>query len=62
MNILILTIPMALLFAGGFVFAFLWATSKGQFDDLETPAMRMLKDDPEVQPQAKDISKTGTKI
>lgn len=45
MNILILTIPMALIFAAGFVFAFIWATSKGQFDDLETPAMRMLKDD-----------------
>jgi cbb3-type cytochrome oxidase maturation protein len=46
MNIIILTIPMALIFAGGFVYAFIWATSKGQFDDLETPAMRMLKDDP----------------
>lgn len=45
MNILILVIPMSLILGAGFVFAFLWATSKGQFDDLETPARRMLSDD-----------------
>lgn len=45
MNIIELMIPMALLFASGFVIAFFWATSKGQFDDLETPALRILKDD-----------------
>ncbi len=48
MNVIILTIPMALIFAGGFVYAFLWATSKGQFDDLETPALRILKEDDSV--------------
>lgn len=47
MNILILMIPMALVLGLGFVIAFLWATSKGQFDDLETPAHRILKDDNE---------------
>lgn len=47
MNILVLMIPMALILGLGFVFAFLWATSKGQFDDLETPAHRILKDDNE---------------
>lgn len=45
MNVIILTIPMALIFAGAFVYAFIWATSNGQFDDLETPAMRILKED-----------------
>lgn len=44
MNILVLMIPMALLLGIGFVSAFLWATSKGQFDDLETPAHRILLD------------------
>lgn len=44
MNILVLMIPMALLLGIGFVAAFLWATSKGQFDDLETPAHRILID------------------
>lgn len=47
MNILTLMIPMALILGIGFVAAFLWATSKGQFDDLETPAHRILKDDNE---------------
>ncbi len=44
MNILVLMIPMALLLGIGFIAAFLWATSKGQFDDLETPAHRILLD------------------
>lgn len=45
MNILILMVPMALLLGIGFVAAFFWASSKGQFDDLETPAHRMLDED-----------------
>ena len=45
MNILILMVPMALLLGAGFVAAFFWASSKGQFDDLETPAHRMLDED-----------------
>jgi cbb3-type cytochrome oxidase maturation protein len=44
MNIMVLMIPIALLLGVGFVAAFLWATSRGQFDDLETPAHRMLED------------------
>lgn len=44
MNILFLMIPMALILGIGFVSAFWWATSQGQFDDLETPAHRILKD------------------
>lgn len=47
MNVLIMMIPMALILGIGFVSAFLWATSKGQFDDLETPAHRMLLDENE---------------
>lgn len=47
MNILILMIPMSLILGLGFVIAFVWATSKGQFDDLDTPAHRILKDETE---------------
>jgi cbb3-type cytochrome oxidase maturation protein len=47
MNILFLMIPLALFLGIGFVSAFLWATSHGQFDDLETPAHRILVDDKE---------------
>lgn len=45
MNIILLMIPMALLLGLGFVTAFMWATSQGQFDDLETPAHRILIND-----------------
>jgi len=44
-NILILMIPMALLLGVGFVLAFFWAARKGQFDDLDTPAMRILNEE-----------------
>ncbi|QLY24069.1 cbb3-type cytochrome oxidase assembly protein CcoS [Bdellovibrio sp. HCB185ZH] len=47
MNIIILMIPMALLLGVGFLYAFFWANKKGQFDDLETPAHRMLLDENE---------------
>lgn len=47
MNILILMIPMAMLLGVGFVFAFLWASNQGQFDDLDTPSHRILADDTE---------------
>ncbi|MEO7272525.1 MAG: cbb3-type cytochrome oxidase assembly protein CcoS [Vicinamibacterales bacterium] len=31
--------------AGGFLVAFLWGAHSGQFDDLETPPIRLLRDD-----------------
>lgn len=46
MNLLYLILPLALLIGAGFVAAFVWATRKGQFDDLETPAMRALFEEP----------------
>ncbi len=45
MSALYIVMPLALLLAAGAVAAFLWATRRGQFDDLETPAARMLHDD-----------------
>ena len=45
MNIIYLLLPLALLLALVFVIFFLWATRHHQFDDLETPAHRILLDD-----------------
>jgi cbb3-type cytochrome oxidase maturation protein len=45
MEALALLIPLALLFAGGFVWAYIRAVRAGQFDDLETPPIRALFDD-----------------
>jgi cbb3-type cytochrome oxidase maturation protein len=40
-----LILPLALLFAGAALWAFIAAVKKGQFDDLTTPAHRILLDD-----------------
>ncbi|MCG8369290.1 MAG: cbb3-type cytochrome oxidase assembly protein CcoS [Proteobacteria bacterium] len=45
MNILYVLIPLALLLLGLAVWAFFWAVGSGQFDDLDTPAMRVVMDD-----------------
>jgi len=45
MNVLLITIPISLLLAAFFVVAFVIAVKKDQFEDLVTPAHRMLLDD-----------------
>jgi len=45
MNILYLLIPLGLVLVALMVWAFLWAVGKGQFDDLDTPAVQILLDD-----------------
>lgn len=42
---IVFMVSLALILAIAFVVAYLWAMSDGQFDDLETPALRILKDD-----------------
>lgn len=45
MAVLYILVPLALLLAGAAVAAFRWAVRDGQFDDTETPALRILLDD-----------------
>ena len=45
MSVVFIVFPLALLIAAIAVLAFIWATRSGQFDDMDTPAMRMLHDD-----------------
>ena len=45
MSVIYLLLPIASLLAAGGVAAFIWAVRRGQFDDLDTPAVRMLHDD-----------------
>jgi cbb3-type cytochrome oxidase maturation protein len=40
-------LPVALLFSAAAVGVFLWASASGQFDDLETPGLRILNEDDE---------------
>lgn len=42
MSILIFLVPIALLLSGGALAGFIWATKDGQFNDLDTPALRAL--------------------
>lgn len=45
MSVIFLVLPLAILFAGAAVAAFIWAVRSGQYDDTQTPAIRMLHDD-----------------
>lgn len=48
MSVLYILVPVALVLSGGAVAFFWWAAHRGQFDDLSTPAVRILLDDPTV--------------
>ena len=45
MELIFVLLPFALLFAGIALALFIWAARSGQFDDLTTPAVRILFDD-----------------
>lgn len=50
MNILLALVPISLLLLGAAIWAFLAAVRGGQFDDLDTPALDMLRDDDKPMP------------
>lgn len=45
MEVIFILIGFSLIIALGFLFAFIWATKSGQYDDDYTPSIRMLFDD-----------------
>jgi cbb3-type cytochrome oxidase maturation protein len=45
MSMLFALIPLAIVLLGIAVWAFFWAVRSGQFEDLDTPAVRILLDD-----------------
>jgi len=45
MSVIVLLIVAGGVVAVGFLAAFLWAVVSGQFDDVETPPLRLLRDD-----------------
>lgn len=47
MNALLILIPLSLVLLLVAIWAFAWAVRRGQFDDLDTPAIDILQDDPE---------------
>jgi cbb3-type cytochrome oxidase maturation protein len=53
MNILLLLVPISVVLLGIAIWAFAWAVRRGQFDDLDTPPLDILADDPPP-PRARD--------
>lgn len=45
MSVIFIVLPLAIVVAGAAVLAFVWASRAGQFDDLDTPAVRVAVDD-----------------
>ena len=56
MNIFYLLIGVSLLAALIALAAFIWAVRNGQFDDDETPAIRILFDDDEIEKEDVEVS------
>ena len=48
MSVIYIILPLALVVVLIAVIAYVWAAKRGQFDDMKTPAMRMLHDDEPV--------------
>jgi len=48
MSVIYIVVPLAFVLAGGFLAAFLWSVRKGQFDDMDSPSVRMLFDEDDV--------------
>jgi cbb3-type cytochrome oxidase maturation protein len=45
MSVILIVLPLALVMAGLAVWGFVRAVRSGQYDDLDTPALRVLSDD-----------------
>ena len=56
MIILLMLVPLSLMLLAYAIGAFVWAVRKGQFDDMDTPALDILRDDsrPDLPPAGRD--------
>jgi cbb3-type cytochrome oxidase maturation protein len=53
MTLVFVVLPLALVLVMVALGAFIWATRSGQFDDLDTPQLRMLHDDDDLGPSSR---------
>jgi len=51
MEVIFILLPLAILIAGVMLALFIWAVRSGQYDDLETPAHRILFDEDRARPR-----------
>lgn len=59
MSVIVILILASLAIAGGFLAAFVWAVRSGQYEDTQTPAMRILTEEDRV--ASKPAVQTGAK-
>lgn len=50
MTVIYLVLPLAIILAAAAVGAFIWSVRRGQYDDVDTPAIRMLHGDEPIDP------------
>lgn len=62
METIFVLLPLALLIAAIAVGLFVWAARSGQFDDLDTPAVRILFDDEEPERRKRPDSQTEGRV
>ncbi len=48
MSVVFILVFVAIIMAGVFLVAFVWAVKSGQYEDTYTPSVRILFDDPEI--------------
>lgn len=64
MNVLLVMIPLSIALLIGAAAAFFWAVNHDQFDDMETPRLLPLADDPadtvHSSPEAEEDAPTGS--
>ncbi len=51
MSVIFLLIPLSIVFAAGFLAAFIWAVRSGQYEDTCTPSLRVLLEDRHTKPE-----------
>ncbi|MBI1246264.1 cbb3-type cytochrome oxidase assembly protein CcoS [bacterium] len=54
MSVVYIALPIALVLATLAIIAFVWSVKQGQYDDLETPAVRILQEDLPQKPKEED--------
>jgi cbb3-type cytochrome oxidase maturation protein len=57
MSVLFIVVPLALIVVLVAVIAYIWSARGGQFDDLDTPPVRMLHDDDAKRGSANPLSR-----
>jgi cbb3-type cytochrome oxidase maturation protein len=51
MSVIYIVLPLAIVLAIVALGAFIWAVRRGQYDDMDTPSVRMLHDDEPAPPK-----------